>query len=195
MDNAFLKKGYKVIELNLGDEDLLVKSFEKIVKENNITQDYTIQIVSPLPINVLLEPAASKIHKERLTSIVEKETGLELFPTFCYTRKYLKGSTLSPHVDNNACEISLSYSISGPEWEIKIGSNTVTTKIGNGVIYRGCDLVHERSKPSSDEVIQVFNHWVTLSNLKNEFQQMCLQYNTKTEDMLNILSKGIQKWN
>ena len=89
MDNAFLKKGYKVIELNLGDEDLLVKSFEKIVKEKNITQDYTIQIVSPLPINVLLEPAASKIHKERLTSIVEKETGLELFPTFCYTRKFL----------------------------------------------------------------------------------------------------------
>ena len=34
MDNAFLKKGYKVIELNLGDEDLLVKSFEKNVKEN-----------------------------------------------------------------------------------------------------------------------------------------------------------------
>ena len=31
MDNAFLKKGYKVIELNLGDEDLLVKSFEKNV--------------------------------------------------------------------------------------------------------------------------------------------------------------------
>ena len=134
MDNIFLKRGYKIIELNLGDEDSIVKSFEAYVKENNIKPDPSVDIVSPLPINVLFEPAASKVHKERLTSIVEKETGLELFPTFCYTRKYLKGSTLSPHVDNNACEISLSYSISGPEWEIKIGSNTVTTKIGNGVI-------------------------------------------------------------
>ena len=36
MDNIFLKKGYKVIEINLGDEDLIAKSFEKYVKENNI---------------------------------------------------------------------------------------------------------------------------------------------------------------
>ena len=88
MDNIFLKKGYKVIEINLGDEDLIAKSFEEYVKENDIKPDPTADLVSPLPINVLLEPAASKVHRERLTSIVEKETELELFPTFCYTRKY-----------------------------------------------------------------------------------------------------------
>lgn len=194
MDNIFLKKGYKVIEINLGDEDLIAKSFEEYVKENDIKPDPTADLVSPLPINVLLEPAASKVHRERLTSIVEKETELELFPTFCYTRKYFKGSTLLPHLDQNACEISLSYCISGPEWEFNImGENDsiAITKVGNGIIYKGCEIEHGRLKPSSDEIIQVFNHWITLDNLKNQFHELCSRYNMNPKEVLKTLSGGL----
>jgi len=63
-------------------------------------------------------------------------------------------------IDRDSNEINLSYCISGPEWEINIGDNTIITKIGNGIIYKGCEVKHGRSKPSSDDVIQVFNCWV-----------------------------------
>ena len=75
-------------------------------------------------------------------------------------REYFKGSVLYFHTDRNACEISLTYCVSGPEWGIQIGNNTVITKKGNGVIYRGCEVEHGRPEPSSGKVIQVFNHWV-----------------------------------
>jgi hypothetical protein len=41
------------------------------------------------------------------------------------------------------------------------------TKIGNGVIYKGCEMPHGRLKPSSGEVIQVFNHWVISDGIKS----------------------------
>jgi DNA repair ATPase RecN len=98
--------------------------------------------------------------RSQKTSIIEKKINLKLTPTYCIVRKYFKGSTLSTHKDRDACEISLTYTISGPEWGIHMGDDTVMTKIGNGVIYKGCEMSHGRLKPSSGEVIQVFNHWV-----------------------------------
>ena len=159
MNNEFEKKGYKLINLNLGYEDLIVKTFEQCVRINKIqTKSYV--DVSPEPIDIPMEYLASIVHRDYTTPIVEKETDLKLIPTYCYSRKYFQGSVLYSHTDRDACEISLTYCISGPEWEINMGNNTLMTKIGNGVIYKGCEIPHGRSKPSSGEVIQVFNHWV-----------------------------------
>ena len=41
------------------------------------------------------------------------------------------------------------------------------TKIGNAVIYKGCEILHGRIKPSSGEVVQVFNHWVISGGAKS----------------------------
>ena len=125
-------------------------------------------MVSPDPIGTYMEILTSIVHREYLTSIIEKETDLKLIPTYCLTRKYFQGSILDSHTDRDASEISLTYCISGPEWEINMGDNTLITKIGNGVIYKGCELPHGRSKPSSGEVIQVFNHWVILDGAKSK---------------------------
>ena len=95
------------------------------------------------------------------------EIDLELIPTYCYARKYFQGSILNSHTDRNASEISISYCISGPEWEMNMGDNTIITKIGNAVIYKGCEILHGRSKPSSGEVIQVFSHWVISDGAKS----------------------------
>ena len=153
-------KGYQVIDLNFGFESsLIVQTFEECVKINNI-QPEPIGIVSIPPITLYMEMLAMIIQREYLTSIIEKKINLKLTPTYCIVRKYFKGSTLSTHRDRDACEVSLTYTISGSEWGIHMGDDTVTTKIGNGVIYKGCEMSHGRLKPSSGEVIQVFNHWV-----------------------------------
>ena len=162
----FEEKGYKLIELNLGFEDLMVKTFEECVKVNK-SQTENVPIVSPNPIDLYMEFLTSVVHREYITSIVEKEIDLKLIPTYCYSRKYFQGSTLTSHTDRDACEISLSYCIFGPEWEIHMGDDTVTTKLGNGVIYKGCEIIHGRSKPSSGDVIQIFNHWVISGGVKS----------------------------
>ena len=166
MNNEFEEKGYKSVDLNLGFEDLMVKSFEECVRGLQL-QPIHIGNVLPNPIDIPMEYLASIVHREYLTSIIEKETDLKLIPTYCYARKYFQGSILNSHTDRSAGEISLSYCISGPEWEINMGDNTLITKIGNAVIYKGCEILHGRSKPSSGEVIQVFNNWVISDGAKS----------------------------
>ena len=159
MNKEFEEKGYKLINLNLGYEDLIVKTFEECIRKNKI-QPKQDNVVSCKSIDIYMEYLTSIIHREYLTSIIEKEIDLKLIPTFCHTRKYFKGSILTSHTDRDSCEIILTYCISGPEWEINMEDDTLITKIGNGVVYKGCEIPHSRSKPSSDDVIQVMNCWV-----------------------------------
>ena len=165
MNEEFELRGYKLINLNLGYEDLLVKTFKECIRTNN-SQPLHNNNVSPDSIGIYMEILASIVHRDYITPVVENKTGLNLIPTYCYVRKYFKGSTLIPHTDRDPCDISLTYCISGPEWEINMGDNTIITKIGNAVIYKGCEILHGRSKPSSGEVIQVFNHWVISDGAK-----------------------------
>ena len=155
----FKTKGYKLIDLNFGFEDLIVKSFEEFVRLYQVLPRGD-NSVSPNPVDVSMESLAAIVHRDYTTPIVEKETNLKLIPTYCYTRKYFQGSILHSHTDRPACEISLSYCISGHDWEMDMGNNIIITKKGNGVIYKGCKVLHGRSKPSPGEVIQVFNHWI-----------------------------------
>ena len=172
----FKEKGYEVIDLNFGFEDLMVESFKECIRANNIQPQPILQkkgereykMVSPDPIGTLMETLASIVHRDYLTPIVEKKTDLKLIPTYCYVRKYFQGSTLSTHTDRDASEIGLTYCISGSEWEITMGDNTLITKKGKGIIYRACEIEHGRSKPSSGEVIQVFNHWVISGGSKSK---------------------------
>ena len=117
--NKFEERGYKLIDLNLGYEDLIVKTFEGGVRLLNI-QPGGDPYVSPAPLEIGMEILTSIVHRDYTTPIVEKEIGLNLIPTYCYVRKYFQGSTLPLHTDRDACEISLSYCISGPEWEFNI---------------------------------------------------------------------------
>ena len=159
MDSELKEKGYKLVDLNLGFEDLMVKCFEEACQSQNI-QPEEVDIVSRKSVNVYMEYLASLIQREYLTSTIEKETNLKLIPTYSYVRKYFQGSILESHIDRDPCEISLSYCISGPDWDIVMGDNTITTKKGNGVIYRGCDTPHSRPTPCTGDVIQTFSHWV-----------------------------------
>ena len=169
MNKELEEKKYKLINLNLGYEDLIVKTFEECIRRNNSQPTHHDPInIARKTIDISMEYLTSIIHREYLTSIVEKESDLKLIPTYCYVRKYFKGTILNSHVDRDACEISLSYGVSGPEWGFQMGDNTVITKVGNGVIYKGCEIPHGRPKPSSGEVIQVFSHWVISGGAKSD---------------------------
>tara|TARA_Y100000356_G_scaffold118678_1_gene109823 strand:+ start:1042 stop:1389 length:348 start_codon:yes stop_codon:yes gene_type:complete len=93
---------------------------------------------------------------------MEKETGLELLPTYAFWRMYTKNAVLEKHTDRPSCEISVTVHIDSDKtpWPIYIDGNPVETKPGDAVIYLGCELEHWRDSFKGDWHAQTFLHYV-----------------------------------
>jgi hypothetical protein len=114
-----------------------------------------------------------------LHDIMEKNTGLTLFPTYSYYRVYRNGDELAPHSDRESCEISatlcfnVSYDTTEFSWPIFMNGNSVILNPGDMVIYRGCDLPHWRDKLLHNEEIwhvQGFFHYVDANGPYSNFK-------------------------
>jgi len=101
--------------------------------------------------------------------LMEKHTGLELYPTYSFYRVYRNGDILHPHKDRPSCEISTticfnySYDDSQYSWPIIMNGNKIDMNPGDIVIYRGVDLEHSREEftpPGDDWHVQAFLHYV-----------------------------------
>ena len=98
---------------------------------------------------------------------MEAVTGLELFPTYTYSRIYRRGNELKIHSDRPSCEISITLRLSASDdrynWPIWMKDAEYTLDDGDGVVYRGCDLDHWREVCDAPEgwlMGQVFMHYV-----------------------------------
>jgi len=119
---------------------------------------------------------------EYMIPIMKAKTGMELIPTYSYTRLYAKGNILHRHKDRPSCEISTTVHLGGDEWPIYLdptgadnilsGSETTTVvkpgapkgtridlKVGDMLIYSGCDLEHWREPFQGTVCSQVFLHY------------------------------------
>lgn len=100
---------------------------------------------------------------------VESLTKLKLLPTFCYYRTYRTGAILKAHKDRKSCQISISLNLGqqGKLWDIWLidhdeNACNITLGPGDGLLYRGCKLLHGRGKLiNADYVSQVFFFFVT----------------------------------
>ena len=104
--------------------------------------------------------------------IMEKATGLQLYPTYSFYRVYRNGDILKPHKDRPSCEISTtvcfgySYDDSEYSWPIIMDGTAVHMKPGDIVVYRGVDLEHARDEftpPGDDWHVQAFLHYVDVN--------------------------------
>jgi hypothetical protein len=99
--------------------------------------------------------------------IMEKTTGLKLYPAYTYARIYKKGDELKRHKDRFSCEISTTMNLGGDNWPIYIepsgeeGMNGIAVNLNPGdmLVYRGCDLEHWRNPFKGEECVQVFLHY------------------------------------
>ena len=112
--------------------------------------------------------------------IMKAKTGLDLIPTYSYTRLYKTGNILNRHKDRPSCEISTTLNLGGDPWPIYIdptGSNNVVDeykgimkpdapkgnrvdlKPGDMLIYSGCELEHWREPFEGKLCGQVFLHY------------------------------------
>ena len=112
--------------------------------------------------------------------IMKAKTGMDLVPTYTYTRLYEKGNILRRHKDRPSCEISTTLHLGGDPWPIFLdpsGANFVIDefkqtikpgapkgvridlKIGDMLIYSGCELEHWREPFAGNVCSQVFLHY------------------------------------
>jgi len=111
--------------------------------------------------------------------LMEKTTGLKLYPAYTYARIYKKGDELKRHKDRFSCEISTTMNLGGDDWPIYlepdpkkggvkpgkgyVSDNTkgirVDLKPGDMLVYSGCELEHWREKFKGKECVQVFLHY------------------------------------
>jgi len=112
--------------------------------------------------------------------IMKAKTGMDLVPTYSYTRLYEKGNKLKRHKDRKSCEISTTLHLGGDEWPIFIDPSgadfvidelkeihkpgapkgtRIDLKVGDMLIYSGCELEHWREPFEGNVCSQVFLHY------------------------------------
>jgi len=105
---------------------------------------------------------------ENVKDDVQLATGLDLIPTYSYSRVYVQGDELKPHVDRPSCEVSVTVHVAtkGAPWPIwmKVPGKEPQMYVlepGDAVVYRGCEVVHWREKAIETEVnAQFMLHYV-----------------------------------
>jgi len=117
---------------------------------------------------------------EYMRPIMKAKTGMDLVPTYSYTRLYEKGNILKRHKDRPSCEISTTLHLGGDPWPIFLDPSgadfvidelkeihkpgapkgiQVDLKIGDMLIYSGCELEHWREPFQGNVCSQVFLHY------------------------------------
>jgi len=112
--------------------------------------------------------------------IMKAKTGMDLVPTYSYTRLYEKGNILRRHKDRDSCEISTTLHLGGDPWPIYMDPSggdyvidelkqtikpgapkgtRIDLKIGDMLIYSGCELEHWREPFEGTVCSQVFLHY------------------------------------
>ena len=119
-----------------------------------------------------------------VTPVMNAVTGLDLVPTYSYSRIYAKGAELLRHKDRFSCEISTTINLGGPQWPIYLEPDTskghfekdekgvqrkytseftkgieVNLEPGDIMIYRGNMVEHWREPLESDDAVQCFLHY------------------------------------
>lgn len=99
---------------------------------------------------------------------MEEITGKKLHATYSYSRVYVKGDVLQPHVDRPSCEISATVHVAtkGEPWPIWMkvrGKEPVRIVLepGDAVVYKGCEVTHWRDVADKTDVnAQFMLHYV-----------------------------------
>ena len=166
------------IQYDLLRNNILEKSFEnydtefknKIINSvvpNNKRVNNTFSLYSTLFGEALL------LH---LQNVIEKIVGLELLPTYSYSRIYYNRSKLPRHKDRPSCEYSFSICIKNDKkpWTIWLenrnnGSIPIDLNEGDMLIYKGTELTHWRNVYEGSKQIQIFLHYVDKNGIHSDY--------------------------
>jgi hypothetical protein len=167
--NSFQKLGYTKVE-NLIDADTIKtvsKYFENKLRRGEWVSPDKLPEGDASKLGYYSDPLVEVLLKEYQPAI-EKETGLDLEPTYSFSRVYQEGEELTPHIDRPSCEISVTVNVvcTGDIWPIWMqyeDKDPVKCLLnpGDAVIYKGCEVTHWRRKLAKGLVnVQFMLHYV-----------------------------------
>lgn len=179
--NMFSQSGYAIVK-NILDQETsrLVAQYAlfDLAQNYNLTKSGDGQIPGThfKYADPMMETLLLKFH-----SAVERATGLELYPTYSYYRVYKPGDTLDKHIDRPSCEVSVTVCIGLDykdlndtyHWPIYMNGTPCILNVGDGAIYRGCDVDHWRDKfevPEGSWQVQAFFHYVDANGPYSELK-------------------------
>jgi hypothetical protein len=166
---TFKKYGFEVVK-NFLEPDfvefiqqyffLRIKSEQAILGDDQAPNSY--YLYSDSLMETILESS-----KDALSKI----SGINLLPTYSYTRLYGNGDELLIHKDRPSCEISATISLGVPDGEdinpIYFSQNEdksnpvkILLEPGDLCLYCGCDLYHWREPFTQKWYLQSFLHYV-----------------------------------
>jgi hypothetical protein len=163
---------------------LLKRDAVKYMYEKNITYDTGIlgtwtDAQIPNTYSHYADPVMETLLMKVLP-VMQQETGLQLIPTYSYARVYKNGDELKRHKDRPSCEISTTINLGGDPWSIFIdgtgadnvineqqnlikpnapAGTRVDLKVGDMLVYSGCELEHWREPFQGNTCGQVFLHY------------------------------------
>ena len=156
MNNDYIVKK-KFIKKNVADLAALYSFYTFLSKVSYEGFEQQVPLSYSVHTDPLIESLSTISHPK-----MEKITGLELLPTYTYFRLYMPGDILKPHIDREACEISVTICLGWDykgvandyRWPIYIEGTRVDLDIGDAAIYKGLDVEHWR-----DEFIAYEDSW------------------------------------
>ena len=132
---------------------------------------------SPSQYSCYADPLAEVVLVSSIDQI-EEVVGTKVFPTYSFSRIYVKGDELTPHVDRPSCEISATVNLGNvnglwPIWMKAPNKETLKVELnpGDAVIYRGCEVLHWRDKMvDQDATVQFMLHYVRQDGPNAEYK-------------------------
>ena len=179
----FKNKGYCVVKNSISKEvSDVIAQYALFDEMQNFSSEGMRKIeksVTPNAHAIYADPAMESMLLH-LLPVVEKNTGLKLYPTYSCYRVYRDGDSLTNHKDRPACEISVTlcfgydFNNRNFSWPIYIGDACVEQDVTDLAIYRGCDLYHRRDplELNDNEIWQVqgFFHYVDVNGPYSEWK-------------------------
>ncbi len=116
--------------------------------------------------------SVARFFHHQLASAVTAIAGEPVKPSYVYVASYQSGAELEKHTDREQCEFSISLCLDyWPEprnetpWPLKLetdsGQVAIFQGIGDGLLYRGCELPHWRDRlPEGHMSTSIFFHYV-----------------------------------
>jgi hypothetical protein len=159
-------KKYKLIKNLLSSEEInLLKEYCIIIHKNN-KFNFDFKQNNNGDTYFYSDPCMESLMVNKL-NIIQKETGLELFPTYSFWRMYTMFADLKKHTDRPSCEVSVTVMIGsdGTPWPIYMDGVEINMEPGDAAIYLGCEVEHWRDEFKGDWQAQAFLHYVNKKGL------------------------------
>jgi alkylated DNA repair dioxygenase AlkB len=179
MNNAFNTYGYIKVEGMVEEKTIQTISlyFENKIKRGEWVSKKVEGTRDASKLGYYADPLIEVMLKQCLP-LIEEQTGLELEPTYSFSRVYQEGEQLIPHTDRPSCEVSVTINVActGDTWPIWMqyedkDSVKCMLEPGDAVIYRGCEVTHWRRKlPKGDINVQFMLHYVDKNGQNSEYK-------------------------